>query len=436
MPNTVFDRELSRRRLLQLIGAAGVGAVTAGCAGPGSRGGDAAAPAPAPSTSGPVTGDVSFAHWRAEDKAVFDTIIADFASKNPGVRVTQDISPSNDYASTGLQKIRGGAIGDVFSAFRGVQFTNMASAGLFTDLSSQPFRGNYVTDLISSGQSSGKQLGFPYQLVFNMPVTNTDLLTQAGMTERPRDWDGFLALCEAIKGRGVVPISWPGGEAGNAGQLFNSMVMHNAPSEDMCAKLETGELKCTDDWFVQTLRQYAQLRPYFQPNATGTAVEPAQQIFATGKAAMLATGSYHIAAVRKLGAQFPIDLLSPVTVPRAQAKYEGVSNTTFIVGVNAESDNPAAGLAFVRHLSDPAVASVYANGTGQHLTVKGVDYTNADLKALTPWLERKTILAPRVQFNDLDIRGAVEGAATKVVGGADPQQAAEEAERVVAQRRK
>ena len=79
---------------------------------------------------------------------------------------------------------------------------------------------------------------------------------------------------------------------------------------------------------------------------------------------------------------------------------------------------------------------MYANGTGQHLTLTGVEYTNRDLKATEPWLTRNTLLAPRFQFNDLDLRAAVENACTEVLGGKEPEQAAEAAQRIVAQRRR
>jgi len=433
MPNNPVDTELSRRRVLQLFGAIGAAAAATACGGPG---GTSPNKADAPVAKGPVEGDLSFAHWRAEDKAVFDKIIADFVKANAKVTVDQDISPSNDYQSTALQKIKGGAVGDVFTAFRGAQFVNMVEAGLYGDLSDQPMVDMYDARLIEPGRSDGKQFGLPYQLVFNMPVANKDALEKAGFDEAPKDWDGFLDMCDKLKGAGMIPIAFPGGDAGNAGQLLNVMVMNNAPSDDMFTKVESGEFKVTDDWFVKTLQQYAELTPYFQPNSTGTAVEPAQQLFASGRAAMLATGSFHFGAIRALGAKFPMDLIAPITVSADEAKYEGVHNTTFILGVSTGSDKQTAALKFVEHLSQPDVASAYANGTTQHLTVEGVTYTNADLKATEEWLIRKTLLAPRFQFNNLDLRAAVENAAVQVVGGTSPEKAAADAERVVAQQRK
>jgi raffinose/stachyose/melibiose transport system substrate-binding protein len=423
---------LSRRRLLQLGGLAGTAGLLAACAGPG---GDAPAPASSTGFDGPVEGDLSFAHWRAEDKDIFERIIADFRQKNPEAGVRQDISPSEDYQSTALQKLRGGGVGDAFAAFRGAQFNDIGKAGVWSDLTGQDLISRYDERLIAPGNAGGRQLGLPYQLVFNMPVSNAELLAAAGYAEPPKDWDGFLAMCDKLKGRGVVPMAWPGGDAANGGQLINVMVVNNAPSDDAFTKIESGEYKVTDDWFLTTLRQYAQLRPYLQPGATGTSNAAAQQLFVQQRAAILATGSFQAAALRKLGVTFPMGLLAPITTTADKAKYDGVFNATFILGVNARSARRATALAWLRHLSDPAVAAVYANGTAQHVTVKDVEYTNPDLKAFAPWLTRRTALAPRFQFIDLDIRGAVENAAVQVVGGTAPEQAAEAAQRVIDQKR-
>ncbi|GIF25118.1 raffinose/stachyose/melibiose transport system substrate-binding protein [Actinoplanes tereljensis] len=420
---------LSRRSLL----FAAAGSALAACAGPG---GDDEKSTSTEGFDGPVEGQLSFAHWRAEDKDVLEQIIASFVAKNPKVTVRQDISPSNDYQTTALQKIRGGAVGDAFTAFRGAQFTQIAGAGVFADLSGQAdLLSKYDGKLIAAGNDKTKQLGLPYQLVFNMPVTNVDLLAKYGYTDLPKDWDGFLGLLDGLKAKGVTPIAWPGGDAANAGQLLNTMVMNNIPTDDALGKFETGEVKATDEWFVNTLKQYAQLRPYVQNGANGTSAEAAAQLFATQKAALLATGSFQAGAVRKLGAKFPLGLYAPITTTADKAKYEGVFNATFILGINAKSSKQGAALAWLKHLADPAVAALYANGTSQHVTVKDVEYTNEDLKSFAPWLTKKTLLAPRFQFNNLDVRSAIENATVQVVGGTDPAKAAEAAQRVIDQKK-
>ena len=426
--------QISRRQAVALLGAMGFGAAAAACAGPGGSTKPGGATGPAAPSTGAVTGKVSFAHWRGEDKAVFDELIKRFAAKHDGVEVAQDISTSNDYNAQALQKLRGGSIGDAFATFRGAQFKNFTEAGIYTDLKDSQAVKNYQKGLLSAGQNGDSQLGLPYQVVFPMPMANLDLFDKAGADTAPKNWDAFLGMCEKLAAAGVIPISWPGGDVGNGGQLFNCMIANNGPVDDMCAQIEQGKLKCTDDWFIKMLNQYKDLKPFVQPNATGTAVEPAQNLFSQGKAAMLATGSYHLAAVRSLGAKFPIDMVFPNTTSDGKGKYEGAYNATFILGVNSASKNQAAAAAWIDFLSEPENAGYYANQTAQHVSVDKVEYTNPDLKRLSPWLQKTTALAARFQFNNLDVRNAVEASATAVISGTSPEQAAAAAQKIVDER--
>lgn len=423
----------TRRQLFGAAGVLGIGALLTSCAGPGTGGvgtgkGDALKP------GGKVEGEISFAHWRGEDRTAFDDLIAKFIEQHPDASVSQDISTSNDYAAQAFRRLRDGKVGDVAVAGRGDQFEQFSETGLFEVLDDTGLTEKYQAKLIEVGAKEGKQYGYPYQIVFNVPIANMDILSSVGVTEAPAHWDAYLDMLDKLKAKGFTPMAFPGADAGNAGQLINSMVMNLAPSDDMFTKLQSGEYKCTDDWFIEMLRHYAELGAYVQPNAAGTAVEPAQQMFTTGKAAILATGSYHIAATRSLGAEFPIDLVPARTNAEGEGKYEGIYNATFILGINSAGDNKATSLAWLEFLSDAGNAGVYGDATAQHTSVAGVEYQNPDLTRIAPWLDKDLLIAPRFQFLYLDMRNAVEAAGLAAMTGTTPEKAAENAQKVVDER--
>ena len=140
------------------------------------------------SNAGPVADDlkgtkITFFHWRAEDKDVLADIIKDFTAKT-GIEVEQSIKNSTDYQAQALQDILDGKPADVFTAFRGAQFFNMAKANggsVFLDITNQPFVKNYNPSLIAPGSFDKKQLGLPYQLVFNMPVLTSSPPLRTGI---------------------------------------------------------------------------------------------------------------------------------------------------------------------------------------------------------------------------------------------------------------
>lgn len=384
---------------------------------------------------------ITFFHWRAEDKDVIADVIKDFTAKT-GIEVEQSIKNSSDYQSQALQDILDGKPADVFTAFRGAQFFNMAKANggsVWLDLSNQPFVKNYNKNLIAPGSFDGKQLGLPYQLVFNMPIVNVDLLKSLGLT-LPQNINELQRFCLAVKSKGITPIAWPGGTRGNAGQLsMNGLVMNNMPTDDSFAKIDTGAAKVTDFWMTKTLQEFKDTADdCFQDNPLGTKDDGALADFATGKALMLATGTFSMGPALKLNPKLNFDLFVPITTPLGRtAKWEGIYNATFIMGVNArqkDAKKQAAAIKFVDWMSQPENAEKYANGTSQHSTVNGVKYLKKELQDTGVWASKRVFLAPRFQFLNLDVRNAVEDAFLAVAGGKDAKKAAAEAQVIIDQK--
>jgi len=438
VPHFELNPVVSRRNLLGLMGAGGISVVAAAC---GSSSPKSASVAPKSSGSAAfdpskVNGTIDLARWPvgSTSTGTMAKIIAGFEAKYPGAKVTDTITASSEYQSTELTVLRNSSAGDIFTAFRGGQFQSFVDAGLYMDLSGQPFISNFQPKYLTSFASGGKQLGIPYLLLFLMFVYNESIFNQVGETVLPTTWDGFLSLCDKIKSKGIIPIAWPGGDANNRAQIMNAMVMNNAPTSNMFAEIQTGKLKATDAWFIKTLQQFVQLKPYFEPDSTGTAVGPCLELFASGKAAMLATGDYDISAARALGATFPMGVVSPVTV-NSNPKYLGVYNLTYILGVKASTSEPDTALAFVDYLSLHGPAGTFANGEDDHVTVKNVDYTKRDLAATALWLNKPTILAPNYQFNSVEMGDAMIEAAIAAVNGTSPEAAAEAAQKTIDQLR-
>ncbi|QAY65233.1 ABC transporter substrate-binding protein [Paenibacillus protaetiae] len=376
---------------------------------------------------------ISFVHWRGEDVKVFDSLIAKFEAENPNIKVEQQVYPSDQYQTTVQAKLTDGSVGDVFASFPGAQFEAISKAGLFTDLTGESFVANYTPALIEAGQKDGKQLALPYQLVYNMPIYNVKLFEKYGI-EIPKDWDSFLAMAEKLKQNGIIPIAFPGADIG-PGQFMNTMVMNNATDPEIFTKLEAGETKLTDEWWVKTLSQFKELndKGYFQQDALGTKDQGAGALFAQEKAAILATGSYQLAQNKKNNPNLEQGLLAPITVSADQAVYEGIHTTTFMLAVNSKSKHPEEAKKWIAFLSGAEAAGEYANGTGQNVTVKDVQYTSEELQAVSEWTTKKTRFQPRYTITNSEIQTAVTNSIQAVLGGTSPEQAAKDAQAIVDQ---
>ncbi|MDO7908027.1 extracellular solute-binding protein [Paenibacillus sp. JX-17] len=383
------------------------------------------------SSDGKVT--LSFLHWRGEDVKALDTIIDKFEADNPNIKVEMQTMPSDQYQSTAQAKLSDGSVGDVFASFPGSQFEALNKAGQFADLTGSDFLNNYNSDLIKAGAKDGKQLAVPYQLVYNIPIYNVKMLEKYNI-KAPTNWDDFLAMCQTLKDNGVTPIAFAGADIG-PGQFMNTMVMNNEPSEDIFTKVEAGDAKLTDEWWVKTLSQIKELndKGYFQANALGTKDAAAGALFIQEKAAILASGSYQLAQNKAANPDLEQGLLAPITVGADQAKYEGVHTTTFMLAVNSKSKHQEEAKKFLAYLSQPDVATEYANATGQNVTVKDVSYSSDVMKVVESWTSKKTLFQPRFSIINADNQKAVTNSIQAVLGGSSPEDAAKEAQSIVDQ---
>ncbi|OXM87421.1 ABC transporter substrate-binding protein [Paenibacillus rigui] len=387
--------------------------------------------APASVSDKPVT--ISFLHWRGEDVKSFNGIIEKFQQENPNIKVEMQTMPSEQYQSTAQAKLADGSVGDVFTSFPGAQFEALNKAGLFSDLSKEKWLSNFNEPLIQVGKKDGKQLAVPYQLVYNDPIYNVKLFEKYGLTP-PKDWEGFLALCEKLKSNGVIPIAFAGADIG-PGQFMNTMVMNNEPSEDIFTKVEAGQAKLTDEFWVKTLSQFKELndKGYLQPNALGTKDAAAGALFIQEKAAILASGSYQLAQNKQQNPNLTQKLLAPITVSADKAKYEGIHTSTFLLAVNSKSKHPEEAKKFLDFLSKKEIAAQYANETGQNVTVKDVQYTSAELQVANEWANKKTLFQPRFTITNAENQKAVTNSIQAVLSGKSPQDAAKEAQAIVDQ---
>jgi raffinose/stachyose/melibiose transport system substrate-binding protein len=388
---------------------------------------------PQENAQGEKTTTLSFIHWRGEDTEAFNEIIAKFQDENPNIKVEMNSYPSKQYEATLTTKLKDGGAGDVFAMFPGVNFAAVTEAGYAEDLTNEDFVKRFQPHLLTFGQKDGKQFGLAYQLVFNMPIYNKTMFDELGL-EKPQDWESFLEVCEALKQHGVIPIIFPAGDNG-PGQFINPMIMNNAPDEEIFVKLQNGEVKATDEWWVKTLTQIKELndKGYFGKDPLGTTQDASAPIMAQEKGAMIAMGSYMMAQVASQNPEMEIDILAPYTVPESERVWDGIHTATFMLAVNSQSKHKEEAKKFIEFLTRPEIASIYANKTGQHLTVNDVKYDSKELQNTIYWAEKKTRFQPRFTLTNPQVQEAMLSSIQDVLGGTSPEKAAQQAQKIIDQ---
>jgi len=398
---------------------------------------------PVPALKAPA-GSMEFWHWRAEDRAYFDEIIKRFVAANPGVSITQVISPNTDHENNALQKIRGNRKAGLVAVFRGTQFGAGARADVFEDLTNQQFtKRNVDKSMMAAGQYQGKQLGIPLHSLYNNPVYNIEIFKKEGWA-LPKTFNEWLGYCRAAKAKGYVPMAWMGANVGQAGQIMNSAFMSIGNSvNDIYGKLtdiDTGKAEITQAWFKEVAGKYAQLRDAgcFPENPKGVTEPAGNALFATGRAPILPTGTFSMGAIRTLEPKMSgnMGITGFNWTNDRNATFTGITNNTFIMTVNknAGSVEKRIARAFISFMLTADIATYYSNSSSQHVTVLDVDYTNVDLRNTSSIERERLILAPRFVFLNGAVRAAVEDVFIQIVGGADVDAAITEGAKVIKQK--
>ena len=372
-------------------------------------------------------GSIEFHHWRgAEDGKVFDEIISRFEARNPGTKIKQVTMPSGDYTNLAFSRIRTNKKAAIFTTFRGSQFAQFAKGDMMTDLSGERFtRQNVIATGLTAGQYEGKQLGIPLHYLFNNPVYNTEIFAKEKW-ELPTNFTGLLAWCKAAKSAGYTPLAWSGGFRPNAGQMLNSLLMNSAPDYATLLKriedIDTGKADLQTPWFKDMANRYKRMADAdcFPDNATGITDAAAINLFATGKSPVIPTGSFQMGAITTVNPAMSgkMQLLSLITTDE-KPQYVGIQNNTFIMSVNKNSSptDQRIARAFISFMVTGEIASIYANGTSQHVNVLNATYTNKDLINTSVWQSKKTLLAPRFLWLNQGVRDLMEDALIAIVGG-------------------
>jgi raffinose/stachyose/melibiose transport system substrate-binding protein len=239
-------------------------------------------------------------------------------------------------------------------------------------------------------------------------------------------------------------MAWMGGFRPQAGQIINSALMNSASTDALLTSqiqaIDTGKEAITVKWFKDMANKYAELRDAgcFPENPKGVTEAAGNTLFATGKAPILPTGSFSMGGVVALNKAMDgnMGITGMNWTDDVNARYTGITNNTFILGINTAAGKTEQSIAraFISYLLQGEVATSYANGTKQHVTVLDVSYTDANLRNTSSIMSERLVLAPRFIFLNQGVRDLLEDALIAIVGGESVDKALEDGAKLIKQK--
>lgn len=320
-----------------------------------------------------IAADLTFWSWRQEDRAAYQEIIADFNKLHPDVKIKFEAFEPTSYNTILSTALAGGKGPDIMQtrAYGGIEAIAKPGYLLALDKTMVPELENIPADALAAEtmREDGKVYAVPFATQTVLILYNKDLFKTHGI-QVPETWDDLVAVAKALKAKGVQPFA-----NGTATAWQNEILMGAiAPSiygpqfnGDLVAGKETFE----DKRFVDAMAKIAELKDHFPTGFTGVDYPTMQQLFISGRAAMIAAGSFEIANFRRQNPKLDIGVMASPPAAKGQPRLVSL----FVdggYGINAKTEHKADAIKFIRYTATPRFGDLFANKLGNISPIKGV----------------------------------------------------------------
>ena len=324
----------------------------------------------------------------------FNALIARYKDVKPNVAVKLDFVPSGQYYQQLDTRLAGKQAPDIFRA-QYQQIGRYAQNGAAIDLT-QYLDGSAATNFIPSVWKAvnyqGRIHALPHHTDTFALFYNADAMAKLGITpptslDKSWTWAEFIAVARKIKDGGEFnypfAMAWQNSNAyrwlmylyQHGGKLLDDGL--TGPAINSKAGIET--IAWTQDWFKSGL---------VPPNTSLKSSEPTQNLFATGKIAMLLNGDWQIPFINEQ-AKFKWGV---TYMPRDVAMASDLGGNA--LAVSRDSKNAAAAADFVKFMVEDEAMKYFVTKAqllpvSKSLVSKGVTY---DLRpeAMKVFLEQAT----------------------------------------------
>lgn len=303
----------------------------------------------------------------------YDEYLKRFNEKYPNIKVEFEASQT-DYNQQAKVRMAGDELPDVMfiptipNSDLPKYFLPLDDLGLNDNMTFKDFKAfdGKVYGLSSGNSTSG--------IVYNKKA-----FADAGITEIPKTWDEFLAACEKLKQKGIVPLAsnfkdkWPL----NNWVYDLPRVIENNPDFPN-AKLNTDTPFTMDNGYGKALSLIRELneKGYLEKDINSTNWEQSKKDVASGKFAMYFLGNWVINQV--IGAGTTADNVGFFPLPYDNSgTVRAALSPDFFYAVSKNSKSPDAAKAFVKWMLED---SGYADFAGFIPPLKDKESTLAQLK--------------------------------------------------------
>lgn len=306
-------------------------------------------------------GTLSIESWRVDDKALWeDVLIPAFQKKHPGITVKFAPTAPTEYDSSLTARLTGGTAGDLITCRPFDKSLDLYKKGQLEKLDGKPGMQHFPASAKVAWQSDDGKDSFcmPMASVMHGFFYNKKIFADLKLAP-PKTQAEFFAALDKVKAAGKTPIALGTADQWEANQIVFTGIGPNYWQGEAGRKaLIAGKAKFTDPQFVAVWEQMAKWAPYLAKGYSAQTYADTQNLFASGRAAIVPAGSWDIAYYKQQGLDF--GAFAP-PVAKAGDKCQISDHTDIGIGINPKSKNKADAGKFLEWIASAEFADLYTN---------------------------------------------------------------------------
>lgn len=342
-------------------------------------------------------------HNHPEWKDRVEAILAKFEAENPTIDIQLEEIAGTNYTTRLNTALAAGEAPDLFGLSPGPDTAAAADAGYNVDLTDKLDISGLTPSAKAAVTIDGKVWSAPILGSYTVGLYyHRKVFADNGLTP-PTNQSEFMALCQTLKDKGIVPMIAPA-QDGIIPAFLYMMMASSVLKADGFDAVRKGTRKLTDPDVVKAAYFLRDIYACFQDGSLATPYVEGKALFALGKGAMLEGGSADFAGFLETNPDvdvgvvpFPaVDGGTPATVTGMEAPYN----------INAKSKNIDAAVTFLQWMMGKEPAQMVVD-TITLTTTEGV--VPSDNRVMKEMIEAGRSNDVRV-FYELPETGGVFGA--------------------------
>ncbi|MEL3905973.1 MAG: extracellular solute-binding protein [Treponema sp.] len=295
--------------------------------------------------------------WRADDVDAWTQLLAEY-EKTSGVLIQfKPVNPPDYNASLRLQ-LDNGTGPDLMFARSYATGAELFDKGFFADVTDLPgLQSNFSESSKDAWRgANGRSFAVPVAAVAQSIFYNKDIFEKEGIAV-PATWEELLTACQKLQAAGYIPFANGLADEWDINECFMMGLIPNfIGGEKGRLAYEKGDRPFNDEAMVAAFAAMRDVAPYCPQGFEALTYNDSNALFATGKAAMYADGSWTLDSFKDI----PFNWGNIAFPPPAGMNPEICFHVDMGIAMNANGKHQAEARAFLEWLCKPEGVAVVA----------------------------------------------------------------------------